>query len=97
MSGNGFKDIQNDFLKNFKKWMHSEHDNNLITVNSFVRPNCDYKEIIENIDCPIQSHTSKEIVKCFMKNGGRVKEIVENVCLVNTKKGQFYISKNLLD
>lgn len=97
MRGHEFKDIQNDFLRDFKKWMHSEHDNNLITVNSFVRPNSHVKDILENIDCPIQNHSAKEIVRCFMKNGGRVKEIVENVCLVQTKKGKFYINKNLLD
>jgi hypothetical protein len=97
MKGHDFKNLQNDFLKDFKKWVNSEHDNNLITVNSFVRPNTDYKSITENIDCPMQDHTSKEIIKCFMKNGGRVKEVNENVCLVQTKKGKFYIAKNFLD
>jgi hypothetical protein len=32
-----------------------------------------------------------------MKHGGRVKEIVENICLIQTNKGKFYIGKNLLD
>jgi len=97
MKDNGFKDIQNDFLRDFKKWVNSDHDNNLITVNSFVRPNSDYKTVFENADCPIQDHSVKEIIKFFMKHGGRVKEIVENICLIQTNKGKFYIGKNLLD
>ena len=86
-----------DFLKDFKKWVNVTHDDSLVVVNSFVRPNSDVKTIQENMDCPVQNHTSKEIAKCFMKNGGKVKEIVENSLLISTKKGKFYLPKKYVD
>lgn len=89
--------LSNNFLKDFKKWVKSEHDNSLITTNSFVRPNVDYKELAENADCPTQEHTMKEIVKSFIKNGGKVKEIIETSCLIKTKKGFFYLDKKFID
>lgn len=93
----GFFDINNNFLKDFKKWVNSEHDESSIVKNSYVRPKSDYKTIHENIDCPTQDNTAKDILKCFFKNGGRVKKIFENTCLVVTKKGKFYINKNYLE
>jgi len=93
----GFHSMTNDFLKDFKKWVNSEHDESAIVKNSYVRPKSDHKTIFENIDCPHQENTTKDILKCFFKNGGRVKKIFENTCPVVTKKGKFYINKEHLE
>jgi hypothetical protein len=85
------------FLDDFKNWMEqSEEDKNKTQVKH-CKSASDEATLIESIDCPFRKYAETQLAKSFMKHGGVIKEECDDLFLVKTKKGKFYIKKELVE
>lgn len=97
MNENNSKLWSHTFLHDFKNWVEESEKNGSILKGTTVKAKGTLEEILENIDCPFHRHTEKMIAKCFIKHGGIIKEVYDDLYLIKTKRGKFYISKNLAE
>lgn len=87
----------NNFLNpdNFKKWMRNqdEKDFEIIKdkIGSLAETKLSMKRLSKNIEV-IEGKKNK-IIKDFFENGGTIKEILNEECLLEVKHGSFYINK----
>jgi len=84
-----------NFLNDFKHWVEESEKNGNLYKGIHVVPNGSYENILENIDCPFHPDDRKCIAKSFMKHGAVIKEVFDDLYLLKTKKGKFYIKKDL--
>lgn len=84
-------------LDNFKKWIkgQNEFDSKLAKkfpigeqVVSRVRP----KKLEEVMT--LENGQLSKVIKDFIKNGGKIKEVIDNEYLVEVTMGSFMVSKN---
>lgn len=82
-----------NFLNDFKHWVEESEKTGEILIGANVIAKGSLKEIQENVDCPFHPEEQKNIAKCFWKNGGVIKEVLDDLFLIKTKKGKFFIKK----
>lgn len=97
MSEKNSKLWSHSFLNDFRLWVEESEKNGDIKKGIHVKAHGAYEEILENIDCPFHKHTEKMIVKCFIKHGGIIKEVFDDLYLIKTKRGKFYIKKEFAE
>jgi len=86
-----------NFLNDFKNWVEQSEITGEKLKGVAVKAKGDVLEIQENIDCPFHPKEAKNIAKYFCKNGGIIKEVIDDLYLVKTKKGKFFIKKEFVE
>lgn len=86
-----------NFLNDFKHWVEESEKTGEILKGHHVKANGTVDQILENIDCPFQKHTEKLVARCFVKHGGLIKEVFDDLYLIKTKRGKFYIKKEFVE
>jgi hypothetical protein len=90
---------ENEFfsLDNFKKWIknQNEFDSKLIKkfpIGEQVVSKVKAKKL-ENV-MTLENGQLNRVIKDFMKNGGKIKEVIDNEYLIEVTMGSFIVSKN---
>ena len=84
-------------LDNFKRWIKSQNE-----FDSKIKKKYPIGELVESKSSPkkfaevmnLEDGQMNKVVKDFMKNGGKIKEVSSGSFLVEVTMGSFYIAKN---
>ena len=77
----------------FEKWLRKDDFlENEKDKNKKVYSKIKFSNLVEKIE--VHGGNVFEIAKCFRKNGGTIKESVNNILTVETKKGIFSIEES---
>ena len=83
---------------NFKKWIKDQNEKKFEMINdkvgSLAETKLSLKRLVKKID--IVEGKANKLAKDFFENGGTVKEILNEECLIEVKNGCFYIEKKYI-
>jgi hypothetical protein len=87
----------NSFLHDFRHWILESEKTGATLKGKHCKPINEGQKLADAIDCPFHEIEEIELAKSFCKNGGVIKEVVDDLYLIKTKKGRFYINKKEVD
>jgi hypothetical protein len=86
---------------NFKKWVQEHKDQfepkllkKSMVIGTLVESKIGMKKLINNVT--VQSGTSKQIIKDFLRYGGTIEEVKGSEVLIKVDNGSFLISEELI-
>ena len=86
-----------NFLNDFKHWVEESEKTGEILKGHDVKAKGTLQQILEKIDCIFQKHTEKLVARSFLIHGGVVKVVYDDLFLIKTKRGKFFIKKEFAE
>jgi len=87
---------ENFSLDNFKKWMKNQNDFNSkileFPIGEKVISKVKSKKLLEVMT--LENGQLNRVIKDFVKNGGKIKQVIDDEYLIEVVMGSFIISKN---